>query len=505
MGKADLLSPIKNSQPVVIMNIQFEGVDKSFGSVHANDHINIVIPSGTIQGILGENGAGKSTLMKILSGFYLPDSGRILLDGQPVKINSPSDAIHYGIGMLHQDPLDFPPLRVLDNFLLGQKGNINLAAGKARKSLEDLQYKFGFHFNPDSYIENLTVGERQQLEILRLLYLGAKVLILDEPTTGISAEQKEKIFKTLVLLVKEGKTIIFVSHKLEEIEGLCSRVVVLRQGKVVGEARPPYKTNDLVRMMFAKEINLAEHCSCKNETPRVILKNLCLEDSRLQIKEVNLQVCKGEIIGLAGMEGSGQQLFLRALAGLVVPVSGEIMVDGKLLNRKSYHRHQKAGVYYVPAARLEEGLISGFSLTEHVVLVEDQIGFFINTESHRLAAQDKIKNFSIHGKPESLVEQLSGGNQQRASLALLRSPQSVLLLEHPMRGLDMESAIDIWNKLRDHCRKGCSLFFTSSDLEEIMRYSDRILVFFGGKVSKPLDAEKISVELLGQMIGGKGF
>jgi ABC-type uncharacterized transport system ATPase subunit len=487
------------------MKIQFEDIDISFGSVHANDHICMTIPSGTIQGILGENGAGKTTLMKILSGFYQPDGGRILLDGQPVTIHSPSDAIHYGIGMLHQDPLDFPPLRVLDNFLLGQKGGINPESGKARISLNELQKKFGFNINPDNYVENLTVGERQQLEILRLLYLGAKVLILDEPTTGISAEQKEKIFKTLVVLVKEGKTVIFVSHKLEEVEGLCNQVVVLRQGKVVGDAKPPYKTKDFVRMMFGKEIIQAKRCSCKNETPRITLKGLSLEDARLQIKNINLQVCRGEIIGLAGMEGSGQQLFLRALAGLVVPVSGEIEVDGKLMNRKSYHKFQKAGVYYVPAARLEEGLISGFSLTEHVVLVEDQKGFFIKTEKHRLAAQNKIKNFSIHGKPESLVEQLSGGNQQRVSLALLRSPQSVLLLEHPMRGLDMESAIDIWNKLREHCRQGSSLFFTSSDLEEILRYSDRILVFFGGKVTKALDAEKMSVEQLGQMIGGKGF
>ncbi len=487
------------------MNIQFEGIDKSFGSVHANDHINMLIPSGTIQGILGENGAGKSTLMKILSGFYQPDGGRILLDGKAVTINSPSDAIQHGIGMLHQDPLDFPPLRVMDNFLLGQSGSINLNAGRARKSLEELQHKFGFNINPENYIENLTVGERQQLEILRLLYLGAKVLIMDEPTTGISAEQKEKIFKTLVQLAGEGKTVIFVSHKLEEVEGLCSRVVVLRQGKVVGEAKPPYKTRDLVRMMFGKEINLAERRSCKNEIPRVILKNLTLEDSRLQIKDINLQVCKGEIIGLAGMEGSGQQLFLRALAGLVVPVSGNILVDGKLMNRKTYHSYQKAGVFYVPASRLEEGLISGFTLTEHVVLVEDQKGFFVNSESNRKVTQNKINNFSIHGKPESLVEQLSGGNQQRASLALLRSPQSVLLLEHPMRGLDMESAIDIWNKLRDYCLQGSSLFFTSSDLEEILRYSDRILVFFGGKVSTALEAEKMSVERLGQMIGGKGF
>jgi general nucleoside transport system ATP-binding protein len=487
------------------MNIQLISIDKSFGSVHANDQITMVIPSGTIQGVLGENGAGKTTLMKILSGFYQQDSGRILLDGKEVKIHSPSDALQYGIGMLNQDPLDFPPLRVLDNFILGQKGGINLKAKKARKSLEALQKKFGFHFDPDNYVENLTVGERQQLEILRLLYLGAQVLILDEPTTGISAEQKEKIFNTLFKLVKENKTVIFVSHKLEEVEELCSQVIVLRQGKVVGEAKPPYKTKNFVRMMFGKEIKLAERNSCKDQAIRIVLKDLCLEDSRLQIKSINLQVSKGEIIGLAGMEGSGQQLFLRSLAGLVVPVSGEISIDGKLMNRKSYHNFQQAGVYYVPAARLEEGLISGFSLTEHVVLVEDQEGFFIKKEVHRLAAQNKIKNFNIQGNPESQVEQLSGGNQQRVSLALLRTPQSILLLEHPMRGLDMESVIDIWEKLREYCRQGTSLFFTSSDLEEIMRYSDRILVFFGGKVSKALDAEKTSVEQLGQMIGGKGF
>jgi ABC-type uncharacterized transport system ATPase subunit len=487
------------------MDIQLIGIDKFFGNVHANENINMTIKSGAIQGILGENGAGKTTLMKILSGFYQPDKGRILLNGQPAIIHSPSDAIKYGIGMLHQDPLDFPPLKVLDNFILGQRGGVNLREEKARKNLEELQQKFGFQFNPDNYVENLTVGERQQLEILRLLFLGAQILILDEPTTGISAGQKEKIFKSLVKLAEEDKTIIFVSHKLDEVEGLCSQVMVLRQGRVAGEVKPPYSTKDLVRMMFGKEIKLAERCSLKNSSPNIVLKDLCLEDSRLQINNVNLEVEKGEIIGLAGMEGSGQQLFLRSLGGLIVPVRGEIYIDGKLMSRKSYHDFQKAGIYYVPSARLEEGLIPGFSITEHVALVEKQKGFFIKTEVNRTIAQNKINNFSIHGKPENFVEQLSGGNQQRLSLALLRSPQSVLLLEHPMRGLDMESAIEIWNKLRDYCRDGTSIFFTSSDVEEILRYSDRILVFFGGQISKPIDSEKMSVEQLGQMIGGKGF
>ena len=487
------------------MKIQFEEIDKSFGSVHANDHISMTIPPGTIQGILGENGAGKSTLMKILSGFYQPDGGRILLDGRGVKIHSPADAIRQGIGMLHQDPLDFPPLRVMDDFLLGQAGGLFLDSKQARQQLQNLQEKLGFHINTDAYVENLTVGERQQLEILRLLFLGAKVLILDEPTTGISDEQKKYIFKALRQLAAEGETIIFVSHKLEEVEEICSRVVVLRQGRVAGEMKSPYLTRQLVRLMFGREVKMAERCSCKGEAVRVELKSLSMEDARLNIRDVNLQLCFGEIIGLAGMEGSGQRLFLRTLAGLVVPVSGELKVDGKLMNRKPFRNFQNAGIYYVPAARLEEGLIAGFTLTDHVVLVEEQQGFFIKSDIHRAATASKIKSFNIRGKPESPVEKLSGGNQQRASLALLRSPQAMLLLEHPMRGLDLESAIDIWEKLRDYCRKGSTLLFTSSDLEEILRYSDRILVFFGGKVSKPLDASRMTVEKLGELIGGKGL
>ena len=487
------------------MKIQIENIHKSFGAVHANDGIELTIPSGIIQGILGENGAGKSTLMKIISGYIQADSGRILLNGKPVSVTSTSDVIQLGIGMMHQDPMDFPPLSVLDNFLLGQGGRIFPDYRTARSNFMELREKFGFNIHPESSVENLTVGERQQLELLRLLFLGANVLILDEPTTGISAEQKEKIFAALKKLCKEDKTVLFVSHKLEEVEELCDQVAVLRQGKLVGTAKPPYKTNDLVRMMFGKEIKLAERGSCKSDNTRVRLEDLAIEDARLEIKGIHLEVCKGEVIGLAGMEGSGQQLFLRALAGLIRPVSGEIYIDGKKMTGKSYAEFQRMGVDYVPAARLEEGLIAGFSITEHVILTEQQNGFFVKKEPYQISAQEKISEFHIHGKPDTLVEELSGGNQQRTSLALLRKPHSVLLLEHPMRGLDIESTIDIWQKLKEYCKKGTSIFFTSTDLEEIMRYSDRILVFFSGRVTEPLKSDGISVELLGQMIGGKNL
>ncbi|MEJ5223588.1 MAG: ATP-binding cassette domain-containing protein, partial [Anaerolineales bacterium] len=217
------------------MQVELRNINKRFGSVHANKDISLSIPAGTIQGILGENGAGKSTLMKVLSGFIQADSGEIVLDGAPVRIASPADAIRHGIGMLHQDPLDFPPMTALDNFLLGHSGGFIPDRAAARRDFIRLSAEFDFSLKPDAYVDTITVGERQQLEIMRLLWLGARTLILDEPTTGISLPQKEKLFATLKKLAAQGMTIIFVSHKLEDVEFLCDRVAVLRQGELVGE------------------------------------------------------------------------------------------------------------------------------------------------------------------------------------------------------------------------------------------------------------------------------
>ena len=238
------------------MNVELSHIDKHFGKVHANNDIVLNIPAGTIQGILGENGAGKSTLMKVLSGFIQADSGEILLDGREVLIKSPADAIQFGIGMLHQDPLDFPPMRLIDNFLLGQAGGLFPDRKAVARDIHDLAAQFDFSLDPEAYVDSLTVGERQQLEILRLLWLGARVLILDEPTTGISASQKANLFETLRKLAGQGMTIIFVSHKLEDVEVLCHKVAVLRSGKLVGEAPAPFNGRKLVEMMFGKEIPL---------------------------------------------------------------------------------------------------------------------------------------------------------------------------------------------------------------------------------------------------------
>jgi ABC-type uncharacterized transport system ATPase subunit len=487
------------------MKVELKDIYKSFGKVHANVGISLVIPAGTIQGLLGENGAGKSTLMKILSGFIQADKGAILLDGHPVNIHSPSDAIRLGIGMLHQDPLDVPPLRVIDNFILGRQGGFFPGQATALRDFKNLAQQFGFMLDPEAYVDSLTVGERQQLEILRLIWLGARVLIFDEPTTGISANQKKKLFAALRLLAEQGKTVLFVSHKLEDVEGLCSSVAVLRQGVLVGEAKPPYSTKKLVELMFGKEIIVGERNSYRASDVSLSLRDLSVEDYRLKVQGVSLEVCCGEVIGLAGLEGSGQGLFLRAVSGMVRSVGGRIVVRGHDLTGRSYHTFKKYGVAFLPAARLEEGLIPGLNLTEHFILAEEAKGFFINWDKSRQLAQKRIKEFNVRGTPANTVESLSGGNQQRALLALLRDPLELLLLEHPTRGLDIESAIYIWARLKERCRQGTSIIFISSDLEEILQYSDRVLVFFSGQVSPLLEATSLTTEKLGELIGGMGW
>lgn len=488
------------------MNVEFKNINKHFGHVKANVDINFCIKSGSIYGILGENGAGKSTLMKVLSGFMQPTSGEILLNDKVVTIDSPADAIKHGIGMLHQDPLDFPPMRLIENFVVGQKGGLVPSYTQTIKEFQELQEKFGFSLDPEVFVDTLTVGERQQLEILRLLWLGANALILDEPTTGISSIQKEKLFAALKILAKQGKTIIFVSHKLEDVEVLCSKVAILRKGVLVGEVEAPFISDNLVEMMFGKVITLGDRNNLCQDKIVLELNDLFIEQYPLRIENVNFQLHAGEVIGLAGMEGSGQDILLRACVGLIRPISGKVIVKEKDLSNKTYHTFMDNGVTFLPASRLEEGLVPGLNLAEHFTIAgEEKKGLFIDKEYFKEKAEKMIDDYHIIGHPELNVESLSGGNQQRAALALLKDSCSIILLEHPTRGLDIESAIYMWAKLKERCQEGAAIFFMSGDLEEILQYSDRILVFFSGRVSPPLDASTTTLDQLGQLIGGKGW
>jgi len=487
------------------MHLELRHIHKHFGAVHANNDISLTIESGTIHGLLGENGAGKSTLMKILSGFIHRDAGEILLDGKPVVFQSPAEALRAGIGMLHQDPLDFPPLTVLDNFLLGREDSFLQPRAAALADLKKYSAQFGFDLAPEALVSSLTVGERQQLEIMRLLSLGAKILIFDEPTTGISLPQKVKLFETLKQLAQQGMTIIFVTHKLQDAEDLCERVTVLRLGQVVGNVQRPFTSDQLVRLMFGQALATSTREPIVPGAPILELRNVTVADYRLRVSEINLQVRAGEVIGLAGIEGSGQRLLLRVCAGLDQPVAGEIWIAGVKMNRQPYQQFLNRGVAYLPAGRLEEGLVPGLTLTEHFILAERSKEFFINWQRAQNFAQTRINTYNIRGVPASRVEALSGGNQQRALLALLQPNLNLILLEHPTRGLDIESTLWVWQQLLERRKRGAAILFSSADLDEILENSDRILVFSGGRVAKALNASETTVQQLGELIGGKGL
>lgn len=490
---------------VTNMHLELKHIHKHFGAVHANNDISLTIESGTIHGLLGENGAGKSTLMKILSGFIHRDAGEILLDGCAVAFKNPAEAIRAGIGMLHQDPLDFPPLTVLDNFLLGREGGFLQKRADALADLKKFSRQFGFDLDPDAPVSALTVGERQQLEIMRLLAFGAKILIFDEPTTGISLPQKMKLFETLRLLVRQGMTVIFVTHKLQDAEDLCDKVTVLRLGQVMGEVTRPFTPDQLVRLMFGQSLEERARPSIALGEPVLDLRDVCVADYRLRVPGIVLQVRAGEVIGLAGMEGSGQRLFLRACAGLEQPIAGEIWIGGVKMNRQPYREFLNRGVAYLPAGRLEEGLVPGLNLTEHFVLAQRSTEFFVNWSLAQSQAQVRLREYDVRGTPHSRVESLSGGNQQRALLALLQPNLKLMLLEHPTRGLDIESTMWVWSQLLERRQRGTAIVFASADLDEILEYSDRILVFSGGRVSRALNAKETSVQQLGELIGGKGL
>jgi len=486
------------------MQVELQAINKTFGRVRANQEISLKFEPGRIYAILGENGAGKSTLMKIMSGYQAADSGAILVDGQAVTLKSPTDAIAHGIGMLYQDPLDFPPFTVLENFIAGRPGGFFPDMASARETLVSLAQRFNFSLDPDRYLDMLTIGERQQLEILRLLSLNVRVLILDEPTTGISAGQKTALFNVLKSLARDqGMTIILVSHKLEDVMELCDEAFVLRRGRYVGRAAIPCPIGELVALMFGKEVQRQERPPVPLGAPVLRLDDVCLSSRRLTVHNVSLTVRAGEVIGLAGLDGSGQAELIRSCAGLLTPENGTIRLSELDLTRASYHRVAQAGVAFLPAGRLEEGLISGMTLMQHFALTQPGKQPWVNWLSAWQTTGERIRAFNVKGRPNSPIQTLSGGNQQRFALALLPQRLKVLLLEHPTRGLDVESALYIWEQLLRRRDDGTAIVFISAELDEIVAYSDRILVFFGGRVTLVEEPAQMNTTRLGELIGGK--
>jgi general nucleoside transport system ATP-binding protein len=484
------------------MHLTLRNIHKHYGRVFANNGIDMDISEGSIHGILGENGAGKSTLMKILAGYIQRTSGELLLDGVAVDYQKPAQATRHGIGMLYQDPLDFPSLSVMDNFLIGIQHRHPVDIKDPRSNLRASAEHFGFQLNPETQVRQLTIGERQQLELLRLLTLGVEVLILDEPTTGISSIQKEILFQALRKLASEGKTILFVSHKLEDVELLCDRVTVFREGKVAGKMDKPFETRQLLEWMFGTAPDSHPGSECTPGEVILELKNVSASGGRTGLHDCNVTILSGELIGLAGLEGSGQGILLRLCSGLIKPEKGTIRLGEELMNHHDYHDFNERGVNYIPSARLEEGLIPGLTITEHFALQQEK-NFIIPWEASKTFAEDKIKNFRIMGQPSSRVESLSGGNQQRLLLSLLSADPRLLLLEQPTRGLDLESSRWVWKSLIDMADRGAGVVFSSSELEEIYETANRILVFFNGHMVKDVQTRDTNLQELGRAIAGR--
>ena len=486
------------------MKVDIVNIKKYFGDVRANDGINMRLEGGHIYGILGENGAGKSTLMKILSGYQGQDSGQILLDSEEVLFTSPKEGLKAGIGMLYQDPLDFPPFNILENYLLGKSDRIQLPFAKAAKEVQDLAKQYGFKVDLRSEVMSLSLGERQQLELVRLLAEGAKMLILDEPTTGISAEQKDQLFASMRhMAYEEKKILVLVSHKLDEVQELCDHAFILRKGKLVGESEVPCSNEILVEKMFGELPERMTRKSQFSDEVMLSVQGLKVETYRLKIEDISFEVRRGEILGLAGLEGSGQGLLLRAIAGLEESDAGSIFLDGQIIDDLGYHARSDSGLAFMGAGRLEEGLITGLSLTEHMVLASPDHTFLIDWKAAESETAEKIKEYQVIGRADSTADQLSGGNQQRFMFSMMDDPLKLILMEHPTRGLDVRSTNWIWEQLYQRRKDGTAIIFLSADLDEVIDRSDRIAVFSGGRMSRIVEASETDVDELGHLIGGQ--
>ncbi len=481
------------------MQVEFQQIHKQFGPVQALCGIDMRVESGTIHGLVGENGAGKSTLMKILTGYLTKTGGRILLDGVEVDCSDPQTAAAQGIGMLYQEPQDFPSLNVLDNFIVGRDSVAGLDRTAQRQRLGKLAERVHFSLHLSAVLEKLTIGERQQLEFLRLLGRDARVLILDEPTTGISDQQKALLFQALRQIRDEGRTIILVSHKLEEVEALCDRVTILRHGLVTGEAEAPFKVAELLSMMFDKppSIERTEHDYQPGEE---ILRfsGVSANGERVGLSDCNVTINRGDIVGLAGLSGSGQGVFLRLAAGLLHARVGDLIFSGAALNRLGHREFREKGGVFLPSDRLHEGLIPGFTLRDHFALASG-----LSSAAAQQAAEQAIQRFHIRGTPETLAESLSGGNQQRLQLALIQANAQLVLLESPTRGLDVESGQKIWRYLRETFSGRGAIVFSSAELDEILAVANRVLVFFDGRVVRDLRADELDYEHIASAMTGK--
>lgn len=478
--------------------IELIGINKSFGAVQANRDINLEITRGTIHGIVGENGAGKSTLMSILYGFYQADSGEIRVNGKPATIKTSNDAIAAGIGMVHQHFMLVENFTVLENVILGAESNALLKSSisKARSELIRLEREYGLQVNPDALIEELPVGLQQRVEILKALYRGAEILILDEPTGVLTPAEADHLFRILGQLKEQGKTVVLITHKLREIMAITDSVSVMRQGTIVA-TRETKKTTveELAELMVGRRVLLrVEKNEMQAEGVKLAVKNLTVKDSRgvTMVDDVSFDVRAGEIVGIAGVAGNGQSELLEAISGIRKAVSGSVTLDGKpidLTGAADPGELRERGLAHVPEDRHHVGLVLAFEENENSILGyhDDPLyrsGPLLDIDAIRNDAKDKIEKYDIRPANCRLkTANFSGGNQQKIVLAReMEQDPGVLIVGQPTRGVDVGAIEFIHKRLIAMRDQGKAVLLVSVELDEIRSLADRVLVMFAGRI-----------------------
>jgi simple sugar transport system ATP-binding protein len=489
--------------------VQMRGITKRFGFVLANDKIDFELIQGEVHALLGENGAGKTTLMRILYGLYHEDDGEILINGVPSRINSPKDAISKGIGMVSQHFTLVSPLTVAENIVLGFNPGLRLNPRSIEEKVKKASDRFGVVVNPSALVRHLSVGERQRVEILKALYRNINVLILDEPTAVLVPQEVDILFETLSRLRNEGLSVIFISHKLNEVMTISDRITVLRDGRCVGTvSKTDSSEADLARMMVGRETfgitRKDEECTGK---PVLQVMNISAFGSKglVALRDISITVCENEILGLAGVSGNGQAELAKVLSGLLKPSKGQVLLGDKEISRSSPAELTSFGVGRIPEDR-HEGLVGELTVEENLALETlDEFTHYgtVDWKMVRANALGLISQYQIKANPMDATRKLSGGNMQKLILAraLSRKPKLVIAAQ-PTRGLDVGATEYVRNRLLEEKKNGAAVLLISEDLEEILSLSDRIAVMFEGRIVGILNAKNATEEELGLLMSG---
>ena len=498
--------------------LQMRGITKRYPGVVANDHIDLDVRAGEIHALLGENGAGKTTLMNVLYGLARPDEGEILLDGDPVRIADPADAIARGISMVHQHFMLVPVLTVAENILLGAETMANpifLDRSEARRRITELGRRFGFEIDPDARVSSLSVGWQQRVEILKALYREARVLVLDEPTAVLTPQETVEIFAVFRRLAAEGRSIIFISHKLYEVLEIADRITVIHRGRVVG-SRLPSETNeeDLAELMVGREVELTvDRGKSHPSQPVLMVDNLRVRSDRGQeaVRGVSFAVRGGEILGIAGVAGNGQDELVEAITGLRRAAAGSVRLGDRDLTGSSVRRRREAGLGYVPGDRQKYGLVLGFSIADNLVLTQYYRPPFARGMQRRDSAigswsRDTIEKFDIRTTSEAVsAGTLSGGNQQKVIVAReFNRDLQALVLDQPTRGLDVGSIEFIHRQAVSKRDAGTAILLVSAELDEVLELSDRIAVMYRGEIVAVVDGPSAIKEEIGLLMATGG-